>query len=151
MILTLNLQSIAPDKAIRLINRQITGMESDSMDLEQDSLQKGYLRTFIPHNLESGLKNAKAMLEQLQDDNEKLFTTNILITHFADSQDELDTHYEELSTIARRHICNLNILNFQQEDGLASTVPFGNNLLEIERTLNNTKHRDFHAVYISGI
>jgi type IV secretory pathway VirB4 component len=135
MILTLNLQSIAPDKAIRLINRQITGMESDSMDLEQDSLQKGYLRTFIPHNLESGLKNAKAMLEQLQDDNEKLFTTNILITHFADSQDELDTHYEELSTIARRHICNLNILNFQQEDGLASTVPFGNNLLEIERTL----------------
>lgn len=135
MILTLNLQSIAPDKAIRLINRQITGMESDSMDLEQDSLQKGYLRTFVPHNLESGLKNAKAMLEQLQDDNEKLFTTNILITYFADSQDELEAHYEELSTIARRHICNLNILNFQQEDGLASTVPFGNNLLEIERTL----------------
>lgn len=135
MILTLNLQSIAPDKAIRLINRQITGMESDSMDLEQDSLQKGYLRTFVPHNLESGLKNAKAMLEQLQDDNEKLFTTNILITYFADSQDELEAHYEELSTIARRHICTLNILNFQQEDGLASTVPFGNNLLEIERTL----------------
>lgn len=135
MILTLNLKSIAPDKAIRLINRQITGMESDSMDLEQDSLQKGYLRTFIPHNLESGLRNAKAMLEQLQDDNEKLFTTNILITHFADSQEALETQYEELNAIARRHICNLNVLNFQQEDALASTVPFGNNRLEIERTL----------------
>lgn len=135
MILTLNLKSIAPDKAIRLINRQITGMESDSMDLEQDSLQKGYLRTFIPHNLESGLRNAKAMLEQLQDDNEKLFTTNILITHFANSQEALETQYEELNAIARRHICNLNVLNFQQEDALASTVPFGNNRLEIERTL----------------
>lgn len=135
MILTLNLKSIAPDKAIRLINRQITGMESDSMDLEQDSLQKGYLRTFIPHNLESGLKNAKEMLEQLQDDNEKLFSTNILITHFANSADALETQYEELNTIARRHICSLNVLNFQQEDGLASTVPFGNNRLEIERTL----------------
>lgn len=135
MILTLNLKSIAPDKAIRLINRQITGMESDSMDLEQDSLQKGYLRTFIPHNLESGLRNAKEMLEQLQDDNEKLFTTNILVTHFADSQEELETQYEELNAIARRHICNLNVLNFQQEDALASTVPIGNNRLEIERTL----------------
>lgn len=135
MILTLNLKSIAPDKAIRLINRQITGMESDSMDLEQDSLQKGYLRTFIPHNLESGLRNAKEMLEQLQDDNEKLFTTNILITHFADSQEALETQYEELNAIARRHICNLNVLNFQQEDALASTVPIGNNRLEIERTL----------------
>lgn len=135
MILTLNLKSIAPDKAIRLINRQITGMESDSMDLEQESLQKGYLRTFIPHNLESGLKNAKEMLEELQDNNEKLFTTNILVTHFAASQEALETQYEELNAIARRHICNLNILNFQQEDALASTVPFGNNLLAIERTL----------------
>lgn len=135
MILTLNLKSIAPDEAIRLINRQITGMESDSMDLEQESLKKGYLRTFIPHNLESGLENAKDMLSQLQDNNEKLFTTNILITHFADSQDELDTQFEELNSIARRHICSLNILNFQQEDALASTIPFGNNKLEIERTL----------------
>src|SRR5699024_1789273 len=113
----------------------ITGMESDSMDLEQESLKKGYLRTFIPHNLESGLENAKDMLSQLQDNNEKLFTTNILITHFADSQDELDTQFEELNSIARRHICSLNILNFQQEDALASTIPFGNNKLEIERTL----------------
>lgn len=135
MILTLNLKSLAPDQAIRLINRQLTKMEGDSMDLEQESLQKGYLRTFIPHNLESGLENAKAMLEQLQDNNEKLFTTNILIVHFADSQDELETQYEELNSIARRHICNLNVLHFQQEDGLASTVPFGVNKLKIERTL----------------
>lgn len=135
MIITLNINSLAPDQAVKIINRQITGMESDSMDLEEDSLKKGQLSTFIPYNLRDGLENANKLLNEVQNNNQKLFTINILITHFSDSKEKLDEQFEELDTIARRHISRLRVLNFQQEDSLASSIPLGNNRLKIARTL----------------
>ena len=135
LILTMNLNSISSHEAVRIIRRQITGMESDSSSLERKSLERGQLRTFIPDELKNSLDNAEQLLDDIQKNNQKLFTTNILITHFAETKKELEEQLETIRAVARRHICDLPVLNYQQEDGLASTVPFGVNRLQIERTL----------------
>lgn len=135
MILTMNISSLSPDEAVSTINKQITGMRSDTMNLEEQSLKKGQLTTFIPHDLEKGLENAEELLEEVSSKNQKIFTINLLVTHFAESEEKLEAQLEELDTIARRHICRLKVLNFQQEDALASSIPLGNNRLKVERVL----------------
>ena len=44
----------------------------------------------------------------------------------------------QASSIAQKHNCNLRRLDFQQEQGLMSSLPLANNLIEIQRALTTS-------------
>ena len=44
----------------------------------------------------------------------------------------------QTSSIAQKHNCTLTRLDFQQEEGLMSSLPLGNNLVEIQRSLTTS-------------
>ena len=41
----------------------------------------------------------------------------VTLVHLADSKEELDSDTETLQSIARKHLCQLTTLNWQQADG----------------------------------
>ena len=135
MVLTLNINSLEPHKALRVINKQITGMESNKIEYQKRSIRNGYFDAFIPNELKNKLEDANLLLNDVQNNNQKLFLTNIVIIHKADSLEELNMDTEAISSVARKHLCQIRKLNYQQEDALASALPYGNNRLKIKRTL----------------
>lgn len=134
-MLNMNIQPLPSEKALRLVQRQLTGMESNKIDYQKRSLQNGYLEAFIPYDLKYALEEAQEMLDDILNKNQKLFFTSLTITHIADTKEELDEDSKNLNSIASKLICKLGVLNYQQEDGLNSCLPLGNNKLKISRTL----------------
>ena len=67
-----------------------------------------------------------------------MFLVTFLIVNTADSQRQLDNNIFQASSIAQKHNCQLVRLDFQQEEGLMSSLPLGYNQIEIQRTLTTS-------------
>jgi type IV secretory pathway VirB4 component len=81
------------------------------------------------------LEEAGELLDDLINKNQKMFFVSVVIVHFADSLELLKRDTNTLNNIARKYVCSLGILNYQQEEALKSVLPLGKNYLKISRTL----------------
>ncbi|MEC0182331.1 ATP-binding protein [Paenibacillus peoriae] len=135
LITTMNIKSVDSYKALRIVKKQITGMEANKIEYQKRSLKNGYLEAFIPHELKHSLTEANELLDDLINKNQKMFLTNIVLIHFADTLEGLNKDTKEISAISSKFLCQTGTLHYQQEDALNSCLPFGLNLLKISRTL----------------
>lgn len=135
MLLTINLQSVTSRDALRLVRRQLTGMESNKIEQQKKAIKSGYDASMISHDLKNSLLEAEELLDDLVNRNQKMYLVNILIVHLADSLEDLNRDTNLIHGTAQKSLCVVGNLNFQQENGLASTLPLGNNRLKISRTL----------------
>ncbi|GAK43405.1 hypothetical protein TCA2_5902 [Paenibacillus sp. TCA20] len=135
LITTMNIKSVDSYKALRIVKKQITGMEANKIEYQKRSLKNGYLEAFIPHELKHSLTEANELLDDLINKNQKMFLTNIVLIHFADTLEALNKDTKEISAISSKFLCQTGTLHYQQEDALNSCLPFGLNLLKISRTL----------------
>ena len=80
---------------------------------------------------------AKEFLDDLTVRDQRMMLGCMTIVHLADSLEELDNDTEALMAVARKYMCELDILFFasRQLDGLSSVLPIGTNKLNIVRTL----------------
>ena len=78
------------------------------------------------------------MLQDLQSRNERMFLVTFLVLNTADSQRQLDNNVFQASSIAQKYNCQLTRLDFQQEEGLMSSLPLGHNQIEIQRGLTTS-------------
>ncbi len=59
----------------------------------------------------------------------------VTLLHTADSKEQLDRDTETLLSIARKHMCQLAVLKFQQVDGMNTALPYGVRKINAMRTL----------------
>lgn len=135
MLTTINIRAIEPENALQMIKRQITGMESNKIEYQKKSLKNGYLEAFIPYELKNNLKEAEELLEDVMNKNQRLFLTNVAILLMNDDKQKLDEQTETIKSTARKYLCQIGTLNYQQEEGLNSVLPLGLNSLYVDRCL----------------
>ena len=70
---------------------------------------------------------AKKLLENLQNRNERMFMLTFLVLNFGETKQKLDNNFFQASSIAQKYNCILTKLDFQQEEGLMSSLPLGMN------------------------
>lgn len=92
----------------------------------------------IPSDLATYGTEAKKLLQDLQSRNERMFLVTFLVVNTADSQRQLDNNVFQASSIAQKYNCQLTRLDFQQEEGLMSSLPLGRNQIEIQRGLTTS-------------
>lgn len=135
MMTTINVRAIEPENALKMIKRQITGMESNKIEYQRKSVKNGYLDAFIPYELKNNLREAEDLLEDVMNKNQRLFLTNVAILLMSDDKQKLDEQTETIKSTARKHLCQIGTLNYQQEEGLNSVLPLGRNNLYVDRCL----------------
>lgn len=59
----------------------------------------------------------------------------VTIVHTAKNKKQLDRDTETLQSIARKHLCQLTVLKYQQMDGLNTALPYGLRKINALRTL----------------
>ena len=74
----------------------------------------------------------------MQSRNERMFLLTFLILNTADTPRQLDNNIFQTSSIAQKYNCALTRLDFQQEEGLMSSLPLGLNQIEIQRGLTTS-------------
>lgn len=135
LMTTLNIYSVAPEDAIKLVTHIITSIKQDKMEQQKRAFKNGYSADMVDDNTENSLNEAKELLDDLINKNQKMFFVNLLIVHIADSLEELNRDTDLIMSTARKSICQVGKLSFQQEDGLNSVLPLGNDKINIKRTL----------------
>jgi len=136
--ISLHLRSIDQNKAIKIAKRAITDIDKMKMDEQKKAFKAGYDSDIIPPDILTYSEEAKSLLNDLQSRNERFFLITFLIMNTADTKRKLDNIIFQQTGIAQKHNCQLKRLDFQQEDGLFSTVPIGMNLIDIKRGLTTS-------------
>ena len=83
-------------------------------------------------------RDAKALLKELQSQNERMFLVTFLVLNTGRTEQELENNVFQASSIAQKHNCNLCRLDFQQEQGLMSSLPLADCQIEIQRGLTTS-------------
>ncbi|MGO1819899.1 MAG: VirB4-like conjugal transfer ATPase, CD1110 family, partial [Senegalia sp. (in: firmicutes)] len=81
---------------------------------------------------------AKSLLEDLQNRNERMFLVTIIIVNTSKKRQKLDNTIFQANGIAQKYNCALKRLDYQQETALMSSLPLGENKLKITRGLTTS-------------
>ena len=138
LIVSLHIQSVDQVKAIKTVKRKITDLDKSKIEEQKKAVRAGYDMDIIPSDLATYGAEAKKLLQDLQSRNERMFLVTFLIMNTADNPRQLDNNVFQASSIAQKYNCQLTRLDFQQEEGLMSSLPLGLNQVEIQRGLTTS-------------
>ena len=138
LIVSMHIQSVDQTKAIKTIKRKITDLDKMKIEEQKKAVRSGYDMDIIPSDLATYGNEAKKLLQDLQSRNERMFMLTFLVFNTANSKQQLDNNIFQASSIAQKYNCQLSRLDFQQEEGLMSSLPLGQNLIEIQRGLTTS-------------
>ena len=133
-----HIRTIDQAKAIKSIKSKITDLDKMKIEEQKKAVRSGYDMDIIPSDLATFGGEAKRLLQDLQTRNERLFLVTILIMNTATSRQKLENAVFQTAAIAQKYNCALKRLDFQQEEGLMSSLPIGVNQVEIERGLTTS-------------
>ena len=138
LIVNLHIQSVDQLKAIKLVKSKVTDINRMKIEEQKKAVRSGYDMDIIPSDLNTYGGEAKRLLEDLQSRNERMFLVTVLFLNTARTKQELDNAVLQTAGIAQKYNCMLRRLDYQQEEGLMSSVPLGVNHIPIRRALTTT-------------
>ena len=137
-IVTMHIQSVDQNRAIKTVKRTITELDRSTIEEQKKAIRAGYDIDIIPSDLATYGRDAKALLKELQSQNERMFLVTFLVLNTGRTEQELENNVFQASSIAQKHNCNLCRLDFQQEQGLMSSLPLADCQIEIQRGLTTS-------------
>lgn len=137
-IVTMHVQSVDQTEAIKTVKHTITELDRSKIEEQKKAVRAGYDMDIIPSDLATYGKDAKALLKELQSQNERMFLLTFLVLNTGKTEQELENNVFQANSIAQKHNCNLVRLNFQQEQGLMSSLPLAYNEIEIQRGMTTS-------------
>ena len=138
LIVTMHIQSVDQTKAIKTVKRKITDLQKMTIEEQKKVVRSGYDMEIIPSDLATYAGEAKKILQDLQSRNERMFLMTFLVLNTANTKQQLGNNVFQASSIAQKYNCQLTRLDFQQEEGLMSSLPLGLNQIEIQRGLTTS-------------
>ena len=138
IVVNLHIQSIDHNEAIKTIKRKITDLDRMKIEEQKKAIRSGYDMDIIPSDLATFGNEAKNLLQDLQSRNERMFLLTFLVVNMADTKRKLENDIFAAAGIAQKYNCALTRLDYQQEAGLMSSIPLGENLIPIQRGLTTS-------------
>ena len=138
VIVNIHVQSVDQVSAIKTIKRTITDLDKTKIEEQKKAVRAGYDMDILPSDLATYGEEAKKLLSDLQSRNQRMFLITFLILNTADTKRQLDNNFFQTNSIAQKYNCQLVQLDFQQEEGMVSSLPLGLNQIEIQRGLTSS-------------
>ena len=138
ILVNLHVQAIDQTEAIRTIKRKITDLDAMKIQEQKKAVRSGYDMDILPSDLATYGEDAKKLLTKLQTRNERLFMLTFLVLNVADTKQKLSNDVFQAAGVAQKYNCSLVRLDYQQEQGLVSSLPLGVNQIKIQRGLTTS-------------
>jgi len=134
----LHIRSIDQAEAIKTIKRKLSDLDKMKIEENKKAVRSGYDMDILPPDLITYGEEAKHLLADLQSRNERMFLVTVLVMNTATKRQRLDNSVFAAAGVAQKYNCALKRLDWQQEQGLMSSLPLGNNQIEIQRGLTTS-------------
>ena len=138
LLVTMHVRGINQNEAIKMVKRKITDLDAMKIQEQKKAARSGYDLDILPSDLSTYGGAAKNLLQDLQSRNERMFLLTFLVVNMADTKRKLENDIFAAAGIAQKYNCALTRLDYQQEAGLMSSIPLGENLIPIQRGLTTS-------------
>ena len=126
ILVTMHIRGINQNEAIKMVKRKITDLDAMKIAEQKRAVRSGYDMDILPSDLATYGGAAKTILQDLQSRNERMFNLTFLVMHMAETKQKLEIAVSQAASVAQTYNCPLlTRLDFQQEDGLMSSLPLG--------------------------
>ena len=135
LMLSIDIIPVPTDEAVRELQSRLLGVETNVTNWQRRQNSNNNFSAVVPYDLEQQRKETREMLDDLTTRDQRMLFAVVTLVHLADSKGELDSDTETLRSTARKHLCQLSTLNWQQADGLVTALPLGLRRIDALRTL----------------
>ncbi|MDY4603432.1 MAG: ATP-binding protein [Bacteroides uniformis] len=135
LMLSIDVIPVPTDEAVKEVENRLLGVETNITNWQRKQNMNNNYSAVVPYDMEQQRKESKEFLDDLTTRDQRMMFAVVTIVHTADSKKQLDNDTEEILTTARKHLCQMTTLRYQQLDGLQTAVPFGVRKIDAFRTL----------------
>ena len=135
LMFSIDVVPVPTDEAVREVENRLLGVETNITNWQRRQNANNNFSAVVPYDMEQQRKESKEFLDDLTTRDQRMMFAVVTLVHLADSKEELDSDTETLQSIARKHLCQLTTLNWQQADGLVTALPLGLRRIDALRTL----------------
>lgn len=135
MMLSIDIIPIPTDEAVREVENRLLGVETNITNWQRRQNQSNNFSAVVPYDMELQRKESKEFLDDLTTRDQRMMFAVITMVITSDSKEQLDADTDAILSAARKHMCQMATLKFQQLDGLNTALPIGVRRINAFRTL----------------
>ena len=135
MMLSIDVIPVPTDEAVREMQNRLLGVETNVTNWQRRQNSSNNFSAVVPYDMEQQRKETREMLDDLTTRDQRMLFAVVTLVHLADTKEELDSDTDALRSVARKHLCQLSTLSWQQADGLSTVLPLGLRRIDALRTL----------------
>ena len=135
MMLSIDIVPVPTDEAVREVETRLLGVETNITNWQRRQNANNNFSAVIPYDMELQRREAKEFLDDLTTRDQRMMLCVLTMVLTAETQEQLDSDTETVLSIARKHMCQLAVLKYQQYDGLNTVLPIGTRRIDAFRTL----------------
>ncbi len=135
MMLSIDIVPIPTDEAVREVENRLLGVETNITNWQRRQNANNNFSAVVPYDMELQRKEAKEFLDDLTTRDQRMMLGILTMALTADTKEQLDADTETVLSIARKHMCQMAVLKYQQYDGLNTVLPIGTRRINAFRTL----------------
>ena len=123
LMLSIDVIPIPMDEAVKEAENRRLGIETNITNWQRKQNANNNFSAIIPYDMEQQRAESKEFLDDLTTRDQRMFISIMTMVITADTKEDLDINTDNLEQIARKGLCQLVILRFQQYDGLNLVLP----------------------------
>ena len=135
MALSIDIIPVPTDEAVKEVERKLLGVETNITNFQRRQNENGNFSAVIPYDMEAQRREAKEYLNDLLSRDQRMMFALLTVAVSASSLSKLDGATENVMSCARKHMCMLSVLKYQQTDALNTVLPYGVRKVKGFRTL----------------
>ena len=135
LMLSIDILPVPTDEAVREIQNRMLGIETNAANWQRRQNDTNNFSAVLPYDMEQQRRETREMLEDLTNRDQRMMFGLVTLVHLAESKEHLDSDTESIVSTARRHLCQMSTLRWQQKDGLDTVLPYGLRRIQALRTL----------------
>lgn len=135
LMLSMDILPVPTDEAVREIQNKLLGVMTNAANFQRRQNAANNFSAVLPYDMEQQKKETTEMLEDLTNRDQRMMFGLVTLVHLADTKEQLDSDTETILTVARKHLCQMSTLRWQQKDGLDTVLPYGLRRIRAMRTL----------------
>lgn len=133
-VLSISSIPVATDQAVQEAEIRYLNIQTNIDEWKDKQRRQGNYDSEIPYQMEKQKNEMREFLHDLSSRDQGMFLSLITLTITADSLEELNTETEKAETVARKYLCQLGTLTYEQLNGLKASLPYGINDVHFKRT-----------------
>lgn len=134
-IYSVDYQPIPQDVAIRTLEDKLMGVEHAISKQQERRNRSGAFSSDISYKIRREKKELEEMLDELRDNDQKMFWTGVTIGLIADSEEEMRDHITAVSQVVEKASCTMLPYNMRQREALNTALPIGGRYVDRMRAM----------------